>query len=300
MSKAAAANNRLWMYVSAILLVILVVYIILYPPGKQSGFGSEAVAKVNDVTIGKDKLYEALVAAGGSQTLDTLINNELVRQAADQEGVKLTDADIEKEMEAVRQNFGSEDELLSALAMYGMTLDSLKKDMEVQALLRKLLEPKVSVTDEDVQKYYDENLDSLKTPEQVKVSHILTETKEEAEAILAELKNGADFTAQAKEKSTDTLTKDSGGDLDFIAKGDKEEAVDKALFALEIGALSDVVEASDGFHIYKLNERKAEVTPTLEEKKEEIREDLIADQISTLSSTWIQEQQASAKIETLL
>ncbi len=258
------------------------------------------LAKVNGVTIGKDKLYDALVAANGLETLDKLINNELVRQAAEKQGIEVSEEEIDKEMESIRQSFATEEEFESTLAMYGMTLEGLKNDMSTQVQLRKMFEPQVKVSDEEIQKYYNENLETLKTPEQVKASHILSATKSEAEVILTELKAGADFAATAKEKSTDTATKDNGGELEMFAKGDNEEVIDNAVFALELGGLSGVVEASDGFHIYRLTERQAAITPTLEEKKEEIRESLTTEQISALSTDWMTEQQSTADIENFL
>jgi foldase protein PrsA len=296
MSLSKLSQGRLWMYIALILAIILVIYIVVFPPGNKAKNETITLASVNGVSINKDKLYEALVASGGQQTMETLINNELVRQAAEKQGLQITDADIEKELDAVRKNFATEEEFQSTLAQYGMTLEGLKKDMSTQAQLRKLLEPQVKVTDDDIKKYYDENLDTLKTPEKVKTSHILVATKKEAEAILTDLKNGADFAAKAKEKSTDSATKDNGGALELFAKADKEEAIGNAVFALKKGELSGVVEAADGFHIYKLTDRIAEVTPTLVEKKEEIRETLTTEQISSLSQTWMKEQQAKAKI----
>jgi foldase protein PrsA len=68
------------------------------------------------------------------------------------------------------------------------------------------------------------------------------------------------------------------------------------VFPLKVGELSGVVKATDGYHIYKVTAHTAEVTPTLAEKTAEIRETLTTQQISDLSQTWMQEQQASAKI----
>ncbi|MCD9021826.1 peptidylprolyl isomerase [Cohnella silvisoli] len=290
------SQNRLWIFISVLLAIILVIYVILYPPGRKSGSDTTTLASVNGISISKGNLYDALLATGGQQTMATLINNELIRQAAEKQGVVITDADVEKEMESVRQNFGTDEEFQQALTMYGMSLDSLKKEMATQAQLRKLLMPQVKITDADIKKYYDDNLETLKTPEKVKASHIAVATKAEAETILTELKNGADFAAKAKEKSTDTATKDKGGELEPFAKADKEEAISNAVFALKNGELSGVVEAKDGFHIYKLTERHAAITPTLDEKKDEIREKLTTEQIATLSKTWMEQQKSSAKI----
>jgi foldase protein PrsA len=287
------------MFSSLALLIALIAYIIIVPPGSKAA-AVETVAKVNGVEINKDQLYNALVKAGGTQTLDSMINEELVRQEGDKAGVTVTDADLEKEIATVKKSFGTEEEFQQALVTYGMTLDSLKKEMTLQVQLRKLLEPQVKITDEDVQKYYDENLETLKTPEQVRASHILVKTKEEAETILADLKNGGDFAAIATEKSQDPGSKDAGGDLNFFAKGVMEEPFETAAFATKVGELSSIVETSNGFHIIKVTDHKDAATPTLEEKKEEIKETLTTEQITTLSSTWLEEKKSAATIETFL
>ncbi|MNN29757.1 Foldase protein PrsA 2 precursor [compost metagenome] len=223
-----------------------------------------------------------------------------MKQESEKANIQVTDADLEKEMDQIKKSFGSDEEFAQALATYNMTLDSLKKDMHVQVQLRKLLEPQVKITDEEIKTYYDSNLDSLKTPEQVRASHILVATKEEADAVLASLQGGADFAALAKEKSTDTASKEAGGDLDFFPKGLMEEPFETAAFALKTGELSSVVETSHGFHVIKATDHKDAATPTLDEKKEEIRQTLSEQQISTLSQSWLQEKRAAASVETFL
>lgn len=285
------------MIASIILFAVLIAYVIIVPPGKASG---ETVAKVNGVAIGKSELYDALVKAGGTQTLQSLIDNELVRQEGDKAGIQVTEADLDKELQTIKKSFPSDAEFEQALTQYNMTLEKLKEDMKTQVVLRKLLEPQVKVTDEDIKKYYDSNLESLKTPEQVRASHILVKTKEEAEAVLADLKNGGDFAKIAQEKSQDPGSKDAGGDLNFFGKGAMEEPFETAAFAMKVGDLSNVVQTSHGFHVIKLTDRKDASTPTLDEKKEEIREQLVNEQVSTLSSTWMQEKTTAAAIETFL
>ncbi|WP_438447230.1 peptidylprolyl isomerase [Gorillibacterium sp. sgz5001074] len=291
-------GSRIWMITSIALFVALAAYVIAVPPGQ--GSKEETVAKVNGTSISKTALYDALVAAGGSQTLQNLISEELVKQESDKAGIKITDADLEKEMADIKKNFSSDEQFQAALTQYNMTLDKLKADMTVQAQLRKLLEPQVKVTDDDVKKYYDENLESLKTPEQVRASHILVKTKEEAETVLADLKKGGDFAAIAKEKSLDPGSKEQGGDLNFFSKGMMEEPFETAAFALKVGELSSVVETSNGFHVIKLTDHKDAATPTLDQKKDELHEKLVSEQISTLSSSWIQEKTAAASIQTFL
>lgn len=295
--KNTSGISRIWMVSSFVLLAALVIYIIIYPPGKTE---DDTVAKVNGSPILKSQLYSALVKAGGTQTLETMISEELVKQESDKANIQVTDADLEKELDQIKKSFSSDEQFAQALATYNMTLESLKADMHVQVQLRKLLEPQVKITDEEIKTYYDTNLESLKTPEQVRASHILVATKEEAETVLASLKGGADFATLAKEKSTDTASKEAGGDLDFFPKGLMEEPFETAAFALKTGELSSVVETSHGFHVIKTTDHKEAATPTLEEKKEEIRKTLSEEQISTLSQSWLQEKRSAASVETFL
>ncbi|MBD2872451.1 foldase protein PrsA [Paenibacillus arenilitoris] len=288
--------NKAWIAVSAVLAVLLVVVLIKPPFGGTN----EAVATVNGVEITKDKLYSKLVEAGGPQTLENVITEELINQEAKANNVTVTDADVDAEIELIKKNFGDDETFNSTLAQYGMTLESLRNDTKINLTIRKILEPKTEVTDEEIQQFYDENKETLGTPEQIQASHILVATKEEAEAILAELKQGGDFAAIAKEKSTDPGSKDNGGDLGFFGKGKMVPEFEEAAFALKVNELSGVVQSEHGFHIIKKTAEKAAVVPTLEEKKEEIRNQLVASEANGLSEAWLTEIRDKAKITNTL
>jgi foldase protein PrsA len=287
-------SRNIWMILSIVLFFSFLSYMYAFPPTKAN---NEAVAKVNGVEISKDQLYQEIVGSSGKQALDSMIDKELIRQEAAKASIQITDADIEQELATVKQGFPSEEEFTQALGMYGMTLDGLKKELTTQVTLRKLLEPQIQITDEDIKKYYDENLEMLKTPEQVQASHILVATKEEAEAVLAELQNGADFAKLAQEKSIDPGSKEKGGDLGYFAKGEMEEPFEQAAFSLEAGKLSGVVTTSHGSHIIKVTGRKAEATPALEEKKADIQKILTNEKISAMATEWITEKKNAASVE---
>lgn len=289
----SGGTGKIWMAVSLVLAVILV--IVLIKPPFNSG-SNPTVATVNGTDIKKDKLYDALVDAGGKQTLDSLITEELVNQEASKKGIKVTDADVTKEMDDIKKGFSSDEEFQMALQQSGMSVEDLKKQMNMQVQIRKLLEPEVKVTDDDIKKYFDENKASFNTPEEVKASHILVKTKDEAEGILKQLKGGADFATLAKEKSIDPGSKDNGGDLGFFAKGVMEAPFEEAAFKLQKGEMSGIVQSSNGYHIIKVTDRKAAHTATLDEKKADIKETLITQGISSKASTWIADLKSKAKI----
>lgn len=288
-------SSMAWIAISAVLAIALII-VLIKPP---FGGSNESVATVNGEKISKNELYDALITAGGAATVDNLITEKLIQQEADAGGVKVSDADVDAEIALIKENFGSDEAFTSALAQYSMTLDSLKKDTKINLTIRKILEPKTNVTDEDVQTFYDTNKASLGTPEQIQASHILVATKEEADAILAELKQGGDFATIAKEKSTDS-SKDQGGDLGFFGKGEMVAEFEEAAFALKVNEISGVVKTEHGYHIIKKTAEKAAVVPTFEEKKEEIRKQLVATAANELSQSWMTEIREKAKITNTL
>ncbi|UVI32452.1 peptidylprolyl isomerase [Paenibacillus spongiae] len=288
-------SGKGWMIASIVLAVLLAAALIKPPFGGSN----EVVAQVNGVDIKKDQLFDSMVELGGDSILENLINEELINQEAKKAGITVTDEDINKEIDTLKKNFPSEEEFNAALMQSNMTIDDLKEQMPIQIQMRKLLEPKAkeSVTDEQVKQYFDENKSMYDTEEQVRASHILVETKEEAEAIMKQLNEGADFAALAKEKSIDPGSKDAGGDLNFFPKGAMEEPFEKAAFALKsAGELSPIVQTSHGFHIIKFTEHKAAAAAKFEDHKAEIQESLINSKIGELSQTWMADLKANAKI----
>ncbi|OKP82640.1 peptidylprolyl isomerase [Paenibacillus sp. P32E] len=297
-STPSAKGGKGWMIASLVLAAALIVVLIVQPFQKDDS--KVAVASVNGTDISKAELYDKLVEAGGAATLQNLITTTLVDQEAKKANITVTDADITAEIEDLKTQFGGEEGLKNALQQSSMTLDDLKKQMPLQVKIRKLVEPKVTVTDDEISKYYNENKASFNQEEQVRASHILVKTKEEADAIVKQLKDGADFATLAKEKSADTGSKDKGGDLNFFKKGDMVAEFADAAFKLKVGETSGAVKTQYGYHVIKVTDRKEAHEYTLAEKKEEITKTLKAKKVSEMSSTWLQDLTAAAKITNTL
>lgn len=283
-----------WIVLSAVLVIALIVVLIKPPFG--GGSGGESVATVNGKTITQDELFEAMKQTYGESSLETLITKTLVQQEADAAGIEITEQDVTDEIDIIKLDFGSEDEFNSILAQNNLTVEDLREDMRVNAMVRKVLESKTDVTDEEIKTYFDENQSKLGgSEEQVRASHILVATKEEADAILADLKAGADFAETAKAKSTDGSAA-NGGDLDFFTKTAMVEPFAEAAFALEVGEISDVVQSEFGYHIIKKTDYKPATEANFDEKKDLIRMKLVSDEVNQLASPWIEEIRTKAKI----
>ncbi|QCT03348.1 PpiC-type peptidyl-prolyl cis-trans isomerase [Paenibacillus algicola] len=288
-----------WMVASIVLAAALIVVLIVRPFEKDTS--SEPVASVNNVAITKQDLYDSLVEAGGEMTLDSLITEEIINQEVAKQSIEVTDAEVTAEIESLKSMFKSEEEFNNVLMQNGLTLDILKEQSMEQLKMKKLLGDKINVTEDEVKQMFDQVKDNFSSPEQVRASHILVETEEEAKAVIKQLDEGADFAAIAAEKNEDA-TKDKGGDLGFFQEvGQMDPAFSEAAFKLEKGTYSkEPVESSFGFHIILVTDRTEAVNPTLEDKQEALRTQLETSQAMQQSETYIQELKGKAKITNTL
>ncbi|WP_223070380.1 peptidyl-prolyl cis-trans isomerase [Paenibacillus caui] len=290
-------GNQVWIGISLLLAVLLVISLFKSPFAQKDS--EKAVATVNNVKITKGQLYDALVKAGGEQTLSGMIDDELIRQEAENAKVQVTDADVKKERDFYIKQFGSEDSLNQLLAQNGMTEEDFQKQLKREVQIRKLLGPKVTITDEQIKQYFEQNKAKFDTPAQVRASQIVVATEAEAKTIVKQLQGGADFAALAKEKSTDTATKENGGDLGFFSKGSGalDTAVEDEAFKLKKDEISTPIKTGAGtYAVIKVTDTKAAHTATLEEKKEEIKDVLITQQVSSMSQSWLEDLRSKAKI----
>lgn len=193
----------------------------------------------------------------------------VVKSAQFADDIVVSDTDIQGYYDANISDFDTEEKV--AVSYVTLTVDDLTAD--------------VKVTPEDIAQWYEENKDQFITEEQRRVSHILIESGEDdaaaktkAEALLSELRSGADFAELAEENSDDTFSAENGGDLDYIAPGMMDDAFERAAFALSsVGELSEVIQSEYGYHIIKLTDLQPEKVQSLAEVTDEIRENLVAD-----------------------
>lgn len=130
-----------------------------------------------------------------------------------------------------------------------------------------------AISDEAVQQLYDAEVAAFVAEEEMRASHILVATEEEAKAIIVELDGGADFAAIAKEKSLDLGSGANGGDLDYFTAERMVAPFSAAAFALEVGAYTKTPVQSDyGWHIILATDKRMSSPPTLEQRESALRE----------------------------
>jgi foldase protein PrsA len=255
-----------------------------------AGSSAETIAEVGGTKITKDDLYDSLVKMYGADAAESLIADKIVEKEAAKEKVQVTDKEIQEELDATIESYGGEEAYKSALESSSMTEADMKEEIKVYLETVKLLEPRIEITDEEIETYFNENKDTFATSEQVEASHILVDDEATAKEVAAKLTDGEDFAALAKEYSTDTTSAENGGELGYFGTGEMTGEFEKAAFAMEIGEISEPVKTDYGYHIIKVTGKKEAKTANLEDSKEEIKETLKQEKMSSEYTTWLEEK----------
>ncbi len=137
-----------------------------------------------------------------------------------------------------------------------MILTQLAKERQTRMLklLKEKLGRRIRVSEVEIQQYYKQQ--GLDKKQEVRTRHILVRTRQEAEKILEQLKQGADFSQLAKEKSLDTASAERGGDLGYWEQGTVMGATARKIFSMRVGEISEPFQSRGGFHIFEILDRR--------------------------------------------
>ncbi len=225
--------------------------------------GDEVVVSTSVGDITQQDFYNSIKEIAGDQLLQQVVVEKILNDK-----YKVTDKEIEEELKAVKEQYGEGYE--AALAQSNLTEDMLKTNIRFSLLQEKATKD-VKITDEEIQKYYDQSSQELNA------RHILVEDEALAKELVKKLKAGEDFAKLAKENSTDPGSGEKGGDLGWFSTGTMVPEFNDAAYALKIDEISEPVKSEFGYHIIQvLDKREVKDYGSLEDKKEEIREAIAA------------------------
>ncbi len=174
-------------------------------------------------------------------TLDNMIDDVLVMQDAAKQGISISDAEVDAEIQKGISAAGGQAKFEEQLKRDGQTLEDARNMVRTQLLYQKML-AKVA--------------GNLQTAEQVHARHILVNSQAVAQALLEQIRAGADFGQLAQQASLDTTTRANGGDLGWFPRGKLvAKELEDAAFALQPGQVSEVIQSALGYHIVQTLER---------------------------------------------
>jgi len=166
----------------------------------------------------------------------------------------------------------------------------------IQSLLQKEIIEKTNLSDEDIEMYYEDNKDNYWQEEEIHALNILVESRDQAEDIINKLNEGEEFSSLARDFSISSSAAE-GGDIGFITKGTLKAEIEEKLFILNPGEISEIIPIENGFHIFKVLEKKPSGYLELEIVKEEIRYQLLPLRQQEAFDKYLEEIEEKAIIE---
>jgi peptidyl-prolyl cis-trans isomerase C len=252
---------------------------IKYNKQKQQNY----LFKVNDSKMTKDDYIRELKSlpeyaeklfdgpGGKIKFLDELIKKELLYQ------------------EALKQGIDKEDG-------YKKKLDDFKKITLISEFLERKIESKVMVTEEEAKSYYEKHKEELTSVSQIKASHILVKTEDEATMIYAQINNGEDFASIAKKSSIDSDSANNGGDLGYFSASQMDTEFEQAAIKLNPGEISKPVKTKFGYHIIKVTDKKLGPPAEFDSIREALQKRIVAEKQSKAFDTYVSELRKDAQI----
>jgi foldase protein PrsA len=311
-------------YVLALVAVVLVGLVLPVLSACGDKLPSSAVAQVGDSVIPMsafteimDQQKKAAAQPGGmpfpspgsyqyniiaGNVVDYLVQVELVKQEAAKRGIKVVDADIERQLQDVYKQYGGQAKVEKMLADQGLDMAYLRDYMSKQLLMQKVyaaITAEAKPTDAQLKAYYEQNKARFAQPATRSSRHILVKTQAEADqvrALLVANPSEANWKAVAKKYSQDPASKNKGGDSGAHPKGQMPKPYDKALFGLKIGQISAPIKTATGWYVLEPTKATAAKTASFEEVKAQLEQMMGQQAMATAWDNWLKKAKADTKI----
>lgn len=220
------------------------------------------------------------------QILEVMIGQQLLWNAAKSDGLVASKESVDKAIEEYAANFENPSMFELELKQSGTTKsdfrENIRKRLSARNWLQESVITEISVSEDEIEQFYQQNKSEFIEPEQVRASHILIQVPAKAdeevvnaarlkiESIKQQLDSGAVFAELASKNSEDSSAQ-KGGDLGYFPRGQMVPPFEKAAFSLSPGQVSDIVRTPYGYHLIMVVDKK----PARQYEKVEI-EDRIA------------------------
>ena len=246
-----------------------------------------------------------LAAANPSALLDAVITEKLIAREVSDKGIVVRDEDVTRYVEQIKERNKLDDAgLQQALAAQGLTMEAyraqLRGEIQKAQLINREIRGKVSITPEDVRRYYDAHKEEYETPARTQVAQILLRLEPgappdrvaaitaKAEELRVRIDKGADFATMAREYSEDPSGQ-HGGDLGWFKPGELLDELERATAKLDVGEVSEPVRTRAGLHLLKVEAREGEAAEGYTAASDAIKEKLYNEALEERFQRWITE-----------
>lgn len=233
----------------------------------------EIIATTEYGEITKEQFYNELKERFGEDVLKEMITRQILENKMDVNS-KDEFAELDKEIEDMRDQLGNQfDELIKQQGF--KTTEDYRYVLYLSKLEYNFATSDIEVTEDDIREYYE------RLQEEIHARHILVKEKETAEEIIERYNNGEEFAALAEEYGTDGTAK-NGGTLGYFTAGKMVKPFEDAVYALEVGEISEPVQTDFGWHVIFVEDRRENETEIgeFDEVKDYLRDQLLSRQIN--------------------
>jgi peptidyl-prolyl cis-trans isomerase C len=237
-----------------------------------------------------------------SQLLDRMIEGKLIAQEVKNQKLNPEAAKVIEQEDIIKKNIGDDVKFQDTLKQQGMMEPELKNFLTVY---EKVTADVKVPSDSEVKAFFDKNIANYNQPESITARHILVKTEAEAKAIITQLAATKDtaailplFEQLAKDKSTDTGTKDSGGELGIIPKGKMVPEFETAAFAQKVGTFSTTpVKTEYGYHVILVETHTPAIAAEFAKVKAQVEQDALNAAKDAKFQTYFDDLHKKAKLE---
>lgn len=249
-----------------------------------------------------------------------LVTMEVLNQRASQYKVTVSEQDVQAEITKLRDMFmDSEERFEEALDKQGLTLQVLTDFLRENLLLERMksaVTEDLTVTEAEAKAYYEAHESDYVNQEQRETRHILISpypageegtvtasqtdweaAKAEADKVRAQIQNGSEFSTQAQKYSDDETTRENGGELGVIVRGQMVPAFEEAVFSLKKGEISLPIRTQYGYHIIEVTDIIPEEQLSYDEVSEGIKSALLERKRDEAWSSWLLQQETALGVE---
>lgn len=251
-----------------------------------------------------DKPPAIIELSARDEARERVIEEALIEQEIDRVNPPADEALVQQELKKMLKKQETKRQLKQAGRNREIVINNMRKQLYRRLQAYEIMEAAMyqdPASDEDVEEFYNKNINHFKTLEQVHASHILIRDKsdigrEKLDAVIEALDSGRDFEELAREFSEDTSS-EQGGDLGWLPRGQTVAKFEKVAFSLELDEISDPFETQFGWHIVRLHERQDARTQSLEEVSEQIAMMLLRERRNESYRLFLQDLKEKATIE---
>jgi foldase protein PrsA len=227
------------------------------------------------------------------QVMQFLISSAWIEGESADRGVKVSDTDVKKDFDKQRQQSFPKDTDYTAFLKSSGYVQTLS-----QKLRTKILEGTDKVSAQQISDYYNKNKSRFAQPEKRDIRIVLTKTEAQANKAKDALKSGQSWKTVASKYSIDQGTRDSGGLLAAVPKGQQEKALDDATFAAKKGEIGGPVKTQFGFYVFEVDKITPGEQQTLKQSEASIKQLLVSQQQQTKLDAFVKDFQKKWKDRT--